>query len=157
MGKEIWEFRLMANWAWVNGASWQLERPTVSWGAQHPSQLKEGDCPALLWRNLTWSPVSSFGCHNTRSKAIGEYPEEDNQDAEWPQDQDLWGTIEVPRFVQFGEDWGETSSQSATSSRWAMEKELLISLWRPVTGYKEIKIYLNKTWFEEHFCKLTIK
>lgn len=32
-----------------------------------------------------------------------------------------------------------------------------VAIWWPVTGYEEMKIYLNKTWFEEHFCKLTIK
>lgn len=157
--KEIWGFRLITNWIWVNGASWQPKGPRVSWGAS-------GTAPPGSWRRVTVPLCSGAASHwvlclvlgtiiQGRSKAIKEHPDEDNQDGERPQDQDLWGMIEVPLFAQFGEDWGETSLQSSTSSRWALEREVLISLWWPVTGYEEMKIYLNKTWFEEHFCKLS--
>lgn len=120
------------------------------------------------WRKVTVPFCSGAASHRVlclvlgaiiqkRSKAIREHPEEDNQDAERPQEQHLWGIIEVLWFVQFGEEKTERRPQSATSSRWAMEREVLAPLWWSVTGYEEMKIYLNKPWLEEHFCKVTIK
>ena len=68
--RRTWGHRWMKSWIWATDVYLQPRRPTISWAASRearPAGWGREFCPsALLWWDLTWSPVSSSEALSTR-------------------------------------------------------------------------------------------